>query len=471
MKKILGILFGSLFLVPAFALAAASTSGHLGNLPGRMHYQNSSTANPAIMGQEIKHNTVSPTYVSGTVSAVSGESITLNASSTTYTVDATSAKIYRKFGATMQVTDIQTGDTLQVRGTVNGTSVTATTIRDLSQQQQNASFSGSVTAVNGSNFTLLTKNRGSQTINTTSSTTFKENGITSASISNVTVGENVETYGVWDSTNSTVAAAGVTIVVKTETITGALTAINGTSLTVTTSSTSPTVYSVDASNVKKVDRRFGAQTDLTALQVGDTLQIRGVVNGSSVIASTVRDMSLQARYGTFVGSVTSISGSSFALQSKDRGSQTINTTSTTIFKQGSQTATISNLAVGQTVTVSGVWDRTNSNVTANRVTIKVSSLGITGVLQSISGTTLTVLSNSTTSTPGTTYTVDASKSTFYYKGYKKGDITILQTNDQVNVRGQMISGTSSITASYVRDLSQTYKTPVSTSNTSTTTGQ
>ena len=95
-------------------------------------------------------------------------------------------------------------------------------------------------------------------------------------------------------------------------------------------------------------------------------------------------MSLQARSGTFVGTVSTVNGTDFTLQSKARGSQTINIAGTTIFREGTASTSVSNIAEGQTVTVSGVWDRTNSNVTATRVTIKVGSLSVTGTLGSLS---------------------------------------------------------------------------------------
>jgi len=414
----------------------------------------------------IKHSanasTTSVSTVTGAVASVSGSTISLTATGGTYTVDATNAKILRKYGATMTVADMQTGDSLSVVGTVSGTSITAKTIRDNSQQQKNGTFSGTVSSVSGSSFVLASKQRGNQTINTDSTTKFKESGQTSVSMSNVAVGENITTSGLWDSTNSTVAATNVTIVVKNEYVTGTLTAINGTSLTLTASTSSATVYTVDASNIKKVLRRYGADTTLSALQIGDTLQVRGIVNVDNVTASTIRDMSLQARSGTFTGTLSAINGTSFTLQSKDRGAQTINTTASTTFRLGTASTSMSSLAVGQTVTLSGVWDRTNSNVTATRVTIKVASTNVSGTLESVSGTTLTVMASTTAAT---TYTVDASKAVVSYKNGRKGAISILQTNDQVTVRGQMVSGSTDITASSVRDLSQTYKAPVSTPTT------
>jgi Domain of unknown function (DUF5666) len=451
-RKFLVILASVFMLVPSLALAqTAALPGH------RLSLGLTGTHAAGGMNAFIKHSTnaaASVGTISGTVaSAVSGQSISLTASNGTgYTVDATNAKILRKYGAAMAITDIQIGDSLVVRGTVSGTSVAAITIRDNSQQQANATFSGSVSSVNGASFVLATKNRGNQTINTTSTTIFKESGLTSVGMGNITVGENITTSGVWDSTSNTVAASKVTIVVKTGTISGTLTNISGTTLTVTASGTSLSVYTVDASNVKKVDRRYGASTDLSALQTGDTLSVRGVINGTNVTASTIRDISLQARKGTFVGTVSgAVNGSSFAIQSKDRGSQTINTTSSTIFKEGSAGSSLADIAVGQTVTVSGVWDRTNSNVTATRVTIKVGSLSVTGTLGSLSGSTFTV-----TTASSTVYSVDATNARVTYKNGHKGSVSILQNGDSVVVYGKSVSGSTNIIATLVRDTTRVY---------------
>jgi hypothetical protein len=69
--------------------------------------------------------------VGGTVSVISGNTITItNSGSTTYTVDATNAKIEKRGIATSTISNISTGDHLLVQGAVNGTAITATTIID-----------------------------------------------------------------------------------------------------------------------------------------------------------------------------------------------------------------------------------------------------------------------------------------------------------------------------------------------------
>jgi|GEM_PF-2289633 hypothetical protein len=397
-------------------------------------------------------NTTSVSTISGTVaSPVSGESISLTASNGTgYTVDATNAKILRKYGATMAVTDIQTGDSLSVRGTVSGSTVAAATIRDNSQQQRNATFSGTVSSVDGQSFVLATKQRGSQTFNTTSATVFKENGQTSVSIANVLVGENVTASGVWDSTSSTTDASKVTIVVKSGTTTGVFVSANSEIITMTAYRSSSTVFSVDATNAKLV-RRYGAAMQLSDMQAGDVLAVSGIINGLNITAKTIRDESLQAHNGTFVGTVGTVNGGNFILQSKNRGGQTINITGTTIFREGTASTGPGSIAQGQTATVSGVWDRTNSNVTATRVTIKVGSLSATGVIGSLSGSTFTV-----TTASSTVYSVDATNARITYKNGRKGNILILQNGDNAVVYGKSVSGSLNIIASLVRDTSQTY---------------
>lgn len=451
--KILGILLSVSMLAPFLAFAQTSSTtpasrfGHRVSMSGAI-----GTHTPPKGGYfNINASTTLVSTISGTVASVSGEFIALTGTGgTSYTIDATNAKIYRKYGAVMAITDIQTGDSLNVRGTVSGSNVTAVTIRDMSQQQVNATFSGTVSSVNGASFVLATKQRGSQTVNTTSTTVFKEKGQTSISMSNVTVGENVTTSGVWDSTNSTVAASTVTIVVKNGTVTGVFQSVAGEIISMTAKNSSSTVYSVDATNAKLV-RRFGAAMQLSDMQAGDILTVTGIINGTQITAKTIRDQSLQAHNGTFVGTVTAVNGSSFTLQSKARGTQTINTTSATIFREGTASTSLSNIAVGQTVTVVGVWDRTNSNVTATRVTIKVSSLSITGVLQSLSGSILSV-----TTASSTVYSVDATNARITYKGGRKGNVSILQIGDSLSIYGKSVSGSTSITASLVRDTSRTY---------------
>lgn len=68
--------------------------------------------------------------IGGKVTAVNGNTITItNKSNVSYTVDATSAKL-TKTGKAITASSIAVNDQILVQGTINGTSVTATTIID-----------------------------------------------------------------------------------------------------------------------------------------------------------------------------------------------------------------------------------------------------------------------------------------------------------------------------------------------------
>jgi hypothetical protein len=70
--------------------------------------------------------------IGGTVSAINGTSISItNKSNTSYTIDASSA-ILTKENNKISVSDIVVGDSVLVQGTINGTSVVASTITDQS---------------------------------------------------------------------------------------------------------------------------------------------------------------------------------------------------------------------------------------------------------------------------------------------------------------------------------------------------
>lgn len=77
--------------------------------------------------------------VAGTISSISGNTITItNKSNVAYTVDATSAKISQGQNATASISNLTVGDSVLVQGTVNGTSITASTVIDQGNSSSNS---------------------------------------------------------------------------------------------------------------------------------------------------------------------------------------------------------------------------------------------------------------------------------------------------------------------------------------------
>lgn len=154
----------------------------------------------------------------GKVSLINGTTleITIKAgpnrgTATIYTVDASKATV-TKNGQASSVSNITLGDTITVQGTVSGTNVTAKTIRDdTSQPQQKIQdngqsvIEGSVTSINGNTIIITNKSNIVYTIDA-SNAKFVVTGITSPSIANITVEDNVVVQGTVNGTNVTASS-------------------------------------------------------------------------------------------------------------------------------------------------------------------------------------------------------------------------------------------------------------------------
>ena len=179
--------------------------------------------------------------VTGTVTSVSGTTITVSAkkglelgkemgrgkasttpkttpASITYTVDASVAAVMKN-NATSSISSIAVGDIVMVQGTISGTTIKATTIRDgvLAPRQMNKEsdrpatsslpfqgngqpvIAGTISAVNGSTVTVTNRSNVTYTVNATNAQVTKGQGTTP--LSNLTVGDNVIVQGVVNGTS------------------------------------------------------------------------------------------------------------------------------------------------------------------------------------------------------------------------------------------------------------------------------
>jgi Cu/Ag efflux protein CusF len=131
-------------------------------------------------------------------------------------------------------------------------------------------------------------------------------------------------------------------------------------------------YVVDYSNARLV-RKYNATADISEILVGDFVKIFGKINGTNVTAKRVKDLSIQKFNGKFHGTIKSIdtTDNSFVLQTKKRGDQTVEVSSTTKIRYKSTTKAFSDLAVGNRVIIKGTWNSTHKlayNVTSIKIT-------------------------------------------------------------------------------------------------------
>lgn len=187
--------------------------------------------------------------VFGTVSTINGNMITIsgrqgfgraNASTdTAFTVDASNAAVM-KDNATSTVSSIAVGDTIFAQGTINGTSVSATMVRDGQMRGRGPG--------NGKTIGKMGKPE-------------QEGNPAQAPF------QNIQGNG-------------------QPVIAGTISTISGGTLTITNKSN--VQYAVDASNAKITQDRNASST-LSNLSAGDSVIIQGTVNGTSVVASTIID--------------------------------------------------------------------------------------------------------------------------------------------------------------------------------------
>jgi hypothetical protein len=205
----------------------------------------STQPNGAWAGKVHKGGMMKPA-VFGTVSAISGNIITVagkqapttagaTTTTTTYTVDATNAKIMKN-NVAGTIASIAIGDTIVVQGTVSGTNVTATNVRD------------GVMMRGGPGGTNKT-------------------------------GQNMPT----------IAGNGEPVVA------GTVSVINGETLTITNKSN--VTYTVDATNAKIVENSNSTAT-ISNIAVGDMVIVQGTVNGNAITASSIIDQAKVASTAT-----------------------------------------------------------------------------------------------------------------------------------------------------------------------------
>lgn len=146
---------------------------------------------------------------------------------------------------------------------------------------------------------------------------------------------------------------------------GTVTGVNGSSLTVSKNGKTFTV-NTDASTTFR--RHFWGKSSISEISVNDIVNVWGKWTDdakTTIQARMVRDLSIMKRFGSFVGTISNLSGNTFTLNTVHRGAQTVTLSgSTTCVDRKMQTINCStDLQNGHRVRVKGVWDDKNKTIT------------------------------------------------------------------------------------------------------------
>jgi len=146
----------------------------------------------------------------GKLASISGTNLTVTSWGGNWNVDASSAKLARRFGGASNLTEFLAGDSLTIIGTVATTSswtIKAKAVRNEFIQVKNANFSDTISNLSASGFTLTTTKQTIQvTVDSNTKVRLDNKTSTFASLTN---GMTAQVKGVWNRTQSTVMASNI----------------------------------------------------------------------------------------------------------------------------------------------------------------------------------------------------------------------------------------------------------------------
>ena len=249
--------------------------------------------------------------------------------------------------------------------------------RGFNQERRQSGIFGKVTAISNTTITITDSRTNKPYTVDASGATVTKNGA-SSSVSGIAIGDMIMAQG--SVTDTTVKATTIRDGVfgtqsKGRGIVGTVaSSVTGTTFTITgkmgfgAKSQSGTItYTVDASNATVV--KNGATSTVSNIVMGDTVVIKGTVNGTSIVATSINDGVPGKGQGKIknstpivqgdgqpmiVGTVTLVTNSAITVTNKGNAAYTINISNTTIIKKGGiENATISNIAVGDNIVAQG----------------------------------------------------------------------------------------------------------------------
>lgn len=239
------------------------------------------------------------------------------------------------------------------------------------------------------------------------------------------------------------------------TIQGTLTAMSGTTApAVLTVQSGLTTYTVNVSSSTTLVRKFFGTSTLDEFVVADLLVIKGVVTGTTIEASHIRNLTIQRRGGSFPGKVISVDAAAktFVLDPTARrvANQTVHVSSNAKLFTGNQAGVFGDLAAGQKVMVIGLWRKTANTVEADRVMIKLTHLE--GKIATVTCTsdpkTMTITTKGQNSA---TWTVNLTSTTVIQdKQLNAAVCTDMAVDHQVKIQG-LKTGTNTIQAIKIWD--------------------
>lgn len=316
------------------ALLAALALGACGAAAAASASTPQATSTPTTQNVGISNHLVRVVAVSGNTLTVTP---TADKKGQQKTLTVSSAAKILMYGQPAKLSDIQANEWLIVRGS------DAQHIRQINILGFGAQ--GTIQALNDGGFTLLQSKHsgtGAVTINVSSSTRIEE-GQLRLGLSNLQAGENVAVFGKQASGDALDA-----LLVRVNLVSGQVTAINGSSITLTHGAKGTEIAVTTSAATKYY--LAGQPVSASQLHVGDTIGVAGTVaNKTSVTASAIF-----IRAPHLAGKVLGTSGSTMTIELKSGVTWTVTVTSSTKYLKDGQPASLSDIQSGSVIEVIGI---------------------------------------------------------------------------------------------------------------------
>ena len=286
-------------MILALAAGSLSLSGFLVSAPVVFARADGMTESAPVASStmEVSINRAGHAKIVGTLSAISGSTLTINSYGGAWTINTANAKLIRRFGGASSVAEFQVGDLITINGEIStgAWTITAKEVRDESIQARNSNPTGLLSNLNtaAGTFTLTTKAGKAFQITTASSTSIRLNAKSGpATLTDLSNGMTVQVWGVENINQATIAANRVVASLKRFTLTGLISSpANNSFLLTNVNRATTTVTLADKAKIT-INGRGASFANLTAGMranvVGFATDLSSTVSANLVIARTAR---------------------------------------------------------------------------------------------------------------------------------------------------------------------------------------
>lgn len=213
-----------------------------------------------------------------------------------------------------------------------------------------------ITAISGAQLTLVTGDGWTRALDATGATVMS--GETTIALGDLTVGDEIT---VRQSRNFDGGVAVVQINLVAPNVSGTVTAVGASSITIVELDGTSRTVSVTAATSYTVDRESAT---LAAVTVGTSARVEGTENADGSFTATTVSIH-PARLG---GTVTAVSGNSITVADASGATATIGVSSTTSYTTATGAGTLADVAVGSVVRAEGLRN-SDGSLTATSVRI------------------------------------------------------------------------------------------------------